>query len=1526
MAEYTLKAKLIADASSLEKNFAKAQASLQDFNSKMKSIGGSISAVGSKLTSSITKPALLATSALAGITMVKGFNRLTGIDDARAKLKALRFDAAEVEDIMNSALESVKGTSYGLDEAATTAANAVAAGIKPGKDLTKYLTMTSDAAAIAGMSMSEMGSIINKVQTGQTAYTEDLEQLADRGLPIYQWLGEEAGVAAGEVKKLASDGQISSEMLFNAIEKNVGGAAKIIGENSFTAALANIGASISRIGANFLDAGGKGGGFFSQLKPLMADFNESLGTLEDKAAEMGEKFGAAFGEVVTKVQALKDKFDALSPTAQSALLKTAAAGTVFAVGIGPALSVVGGGIEKVGAVANGLSGIFGGMKAPLGSFSDGLKAFGKETPNLKSNLTDLGMNFGFFKDSVGQSFSETMPILSGGLQDVSSKLKGGKSAISTVLGEMGSNFKSAGASIFGGFSNTAKKIIPNSIQNLGSEIGGAFSAVLPNISTGLSGLGQSISTFGPMFLSSFGSLFKFGAIAGLLVAGFGLLQQNFGDQIKVFIDNITSEESLNQLAESGQKIVDSLLGTQDGIFRQPGIIEKGAQLITTILEGITTALPQVLETGIEIISALVSGIGAQLPVLIPAALNMIITLGTGLLNNIGTIIDAGIQLLIGLVNGLIAAIPQLIDAIPTIIKSLLTGIIQNLPTIIKAGIELTVAIGVGLIKAIPELVGMLPEIFSAIFEAFGSINWLDLGKNIVSGIMDGLAAMGNALWEAVQKLGENIWNGIKDFFHIQSPSRLMRDTVGVMIARGIGDGILKGSKYAVKSVTAVGDNILDSVTAVTKNVADIPVVLKQEPALASTAKQHSNSPSPMDSSSGIGTSLSSGSASDIQKTALTIESINADLGNTLLADTSAYTTASQNQWSQMGAGITDTAEKMNAQASAAYSTFVVGYQTQTVTLKNNVLSNWTLMRNMVVQIAEEMGVQATSLFNQLAASVIAIMSALPPKMRAIGSSAMSELQTGINASRGGPLNEASSLVNDLLNVFIEGLGIHSPSKAMEWIGEMMAAGLIKGLSSEQIDKFTLSIIDKMQNSFTNGSLDVGKVVDRLGDNVPELVAKLGVDPSQAQALAYPLIGTLGELTSYFGPRPASDTNGIGSTNHGGIDLAASTGTPIAALANGLVTIAGWYGGYGNAVQIDHGNGMSSLYGHMSSVGVSVGQQVGTGQTIGAVGSTGNSTGPHLHLSMFQDGVAVDPLPYIQGGQMMGNTLASALMAAYNMRKYGLGSDNNGAGGGLDNWLMQALAITGQGMNNLSALRYIAMMESGGDPNAINLWDSNAAAGHPSKGLMQTIDSTFGAYALPGMNDIWNPVHNAVAAIRYMIDRYGGIGNHPGLGSGGYVGYAIGTSCVPQDMLAMIHEGEGIIPADEMKELNRLMNPINPYRNSGGPVLPNLGLSFAETNGQTIGENISGGFRSGFDTLFSSIMKTAERSMNLSGDSEWFDDASYGLDKGSRRRVPDIKVEVTSVMDGRKVGYGSARYVNEKNTFDEKRRNRIGGIV
>lgn len=123
----------------------------------------------------------------------------------------------------------------------------------------------------------------------------------------------------------------------------------------------------------------------------------------------------------------------------------------------------------------------------------------------------------------------------------------------------------------------------------------------------------------------------------------------------------------------------------------------------------------------------------------------------------------------------------------------------------------------------------------------------------------------------------------------------------------------------------------------------------------------------------------------------------------------------------------------------------------------------------------------------------------------------------------------------------------------------------------------------------------------------------------------------------------------------------------------------------------------------------------------------------------------------------------------------LGMDGPGGSSQIMAWLSAALKITGHySASNLQDLYGRAMQESGGDPKAINLWDSNAAAGHPSKGLLQTIDSTFDAYKMKGHNNIWNPVDNAIAAIRYMYSRYGDIVGPSGTGyaRGGRIGKAL----------------------------------------------------------------------------------------------------------------------------------------------------------
>ncbi len=133
----------------------------------------------------------------------------------------------------------------------------------------------------------------------------------------------------------------------------------------------------------------------------------------------------------------------------------------------------------------------------------------------------------------------------------------------------------------------------------------------------------------------------------------------------------------------------------------------------------------------------------------------------------------------------------------------------------------------------------------------------------------------------------------------------------------------------------------------------------------------------------------------------------------------------------------------------------------------------------------------------------------------------------------------------------------------------------------------------------------------------------------------PIFGEI-DMSSPFGMR--MDPFMKGPAIHTGIDMRGDAGDPVRATATGTVTTAGWNGGYGKMVEIDHGNGLATRYGHLSAIDVTLGQKVRIGQIVGKIGSTGRSTGPHLHYETRIDGEAVNPEKFLRAGLRLGTNL------------------------------------------------------------------------------------------------------------------------------------------------------------------------------------------------------------------------------------------------------------------------------------------------
>lgn len=313
--------------------------------------------IGSTISDGVLSAASAASAAMAGLfttSLVKGVGRLTAIENAEASLRGLGHTAEEVEGIMDSALESVLGTAFGLDEAASIAATAVAAGVEPGRDLTRVLSLMGDAAVIARVPLSEMGQIFGQVIANGRAMSQELNRLQDRGIPIIQWLAEEFNVTAAEMRDMVAQGVVDSETYLRAIENNIAGAALAAGDTT-QGALQNLGAALGRFGAALADpAFGQAQGIFTGLTEVVDNMTDSVKSgMEDMVSSEGWQ---TFERFVTDIPQLADVAadklgelgTALGPLAGGfAALGTGALGALPIIGqfiprINPLVGVIGG--------------------------------------------------------------------------------------------------------------------------------------------------------------------------------------------------------------------------------------------------------------------------------------------------------------------------------------------------------------------------------------------------------------------------------------------------------------------------------------------------------------------------------------------------------------------------------------------------------------------------------------------------------------------------------------------------------------------------------------------------------------------------------------------------------------------------------------------------------------------------------------------------------------------------------------------------------------------------------------------------------------------------------------------------------------------------------------------------------------------------------------------------------------------------------------------------------------------------------
>lgn len=326
--------------------------SFSSVGESMRGVGQKAQDMGSSLTSSITKPALIAGTAMAGITAKLGFDRLVGLDSAKAKLEGLGYSTKEVGSITDQVAKAIEGGMTTMAEGTDVAAGALAAGVKEGKELQKYIKLVGDAAVGSNRPVSEMAMIFNRVQGQGKLMTEELN-MVEEGMPGFSnAMAKHLGVSYDAFRKMVTEGEVSSKDFLTVMDDFAGGMAGAYSK-SWSGMVQNTKAYIGQIGESLL------GGVFEQAKGSLHEFESLLKSpgAQQWAKETGEKIGSAFSKLSSGISSVIKWWQSLDGGTQKTLGGIVKWLGITLVTMGPVLTIFGKFTSMIGGMFSGLSGL-----------------------------------------------------------------------------------------------------------------------------------------------------------------------------------------------------------------------------------------------------------------------------------------------------------------------------------------------------------------------------------------------------------------------------------------------------------------------------------------------------------------------------------------------------------------------------------------------------------------------------------------------------------------------------------------------------------------------------------------------------------------------------------------------------------------------------------------------------------------------------------------------------------------------------------------------------------------------------------------------------------------------------------------------------------------------------------------------------------------------------------------------------------------------------------------------------------------